>query len=121
MGQHLRNAEHARIDPRKLRDYALSLSHETGRYKAAYFAQMGYDAEAWPILEQDIRQQHLTAKAERGAASPFGIKYTITAPLEGPNGETRWVTTVWIFRPGSDVADLVTIEPAQRPRGSDNE
>jgi hypothetical protein len=121
MGQPLRNPEHARIDARKLRDYALSLSHETGRYKAANFAQMGYDAETWAVLEQDIRQQHLTANAERGTASPFGIKYTITAPLKGPNGATRWVTTVWIFRPGHDFADLVTIEPARRPRGSDNE
>ena len=33
------------IDPRKLRDYALDFSHDTGQYKAAFFAQMGYVAK----------------------------------------------------------------------------
>lgn len=84
MGELLRNAENAYIDPRKLRDYALSLSHDSGRYKAAFFAQMGYNAEKWWQLENDIREQHLTQRAEEGSASPFGIKYTITAQIQGP-------------------------------------
>jgi hypothetical protein len=104
----------ARIDPRKLRDYALNPAHESGRFKAAFFAQMGYAAADWRRLERDIRQQHLTQPAELGQPSPFGQKYTITAPLTGPTGEPRQVTTVWIIRPGNDWADLVTIEPAPR-------
>lgn len=116
MGEVLRNSREARIDPRKLRDYALNFSHDSGRFKAAFFAQMGYDAESWHLLERDIREQHLTEDAELGSSSPFGIKYNITAPLQGPNGESRWITTVWIFRPGEPFADLVTIEPAKRRR-----
>jgi len=108
------NPERARIDPRKLRDYALNPAHESGRFKAAFFAQMGYTAADWERLERDIRQQHLTQPAEPGQPSPFGQKYTINAPLIGPTGEARQVTTVWIFRPGNDWADLVTIEPAPR-------
>lgn len=104
----------ARIDPRKLRDYALNPAHESGRFKAAFFAQMGYAAADWRRLERDIRQQHLTQPAEPGQPSPFGQKYIITAPLVGPTGEARQVTTVWIVRPGNDWADLVTIEPAPR-------
>lgn len=102
--------ERARIDPRKLRDYALNPGHESGRFKAAFFAQMGYDAAAWQQLERDIREQHLTQPAEPGQPSPFGQKLVITAPT----GEARWVTTVWIIHPGNDWADLVTIEPAAR-------
>jgi len=60
----LPNAEHARIDPRKLRDYVLNIGHNTGRYKAAFFAQMGYSADQWRLLERDIREQHLDQDAE---------------------------------------------------------
>ena len=121
MSELLHNAVDARIDPRKLRDYALNFNHDSGRFKAAFFAQMGYDANNWQLLERDIREQHLTEYAERGSASSFGIKYNITALLIGPNGERRWLTTVWIFRSGTAVADLVTIEPAKRSGSVENE
>jgi hypothetical protein len=114
MPDHLPNADQARIDPRKLRDYALNLGHVSGRYKALYFAQMGYTAQDWQRLERDIRTQHLSQSAEPGQPSPFGRKYTITAPLHGPNGEVRQVTTVWIIRAGDSIPELVTITPAAR-------
>lgn len=106
--------EQARIDPRKLREYALNPGHESGRFKAAFFAQMGYASTDWQQLERDIREQHLPQPAELGQLSPFGQKYTVTAALIGPSGEARQVTTVWIVRPGNNWADLVTIEPAPR-------
>ena len=110
------NVEHAFIDPRKLRAYALDANHDTGKYKAEFFAQMGYTQGEWQILEQDIREQHLTQSAELGKQSAFGAKYTITAPLRGPNGEIRNVTPVWILRPNKAYCELVTIEPAKRLR-----
>jgi hypothetical protein len=110
----LPNAQKARINARKLRDYVLNTKHDTGKYKAAFFGQMGYTAEKWEILENDIRSQHLTQPADIGQPSPFGQKYTITAQLQGPQGEPRWVTSVWIIRPGEDRAELITIEPASR-------
>lgn len=121
MGELLPNAENARIDPRKLRDYALNFSHASGRFKAAFFAQMGYSADSWQLLERDIREQHLSEFVEKGSASPFGTKYNITALLIGPSGESRWITTVWIFRKGRSFADLVTVEPAKRRRNTENE
>ncbi len=114
MSESIPHPEQARIDPRKLRDYALNPNHESGRFKAAFFVQMGYRAEQWQRLERDIREQHLTQQAESGQPSLYGVKYTITAPLLGPVGQARWVTTVWIVKPGHDWAELVTIEPAVR-------
>ena len=114
MADLLPNVEHARIDSRKLRDYVLNSQHPVGQYKATFFAQIGYTAADWQRLERDIRDQHLSQPAEPGQPSPYGQKYTITAPLQGPQGWARLVTTVWILRPGNDYAELVTIEPAQR-------
>ena len=113
----LPNAEKAIIDPRKLRDYALNPDHSSGGYKAAFFAQMGYTRKEWQQLERDIRAQHLNHPARPGKPSPHGTKYTITAPLQGPEGAARQVTTVWIVRHESDVPELVTIEPAPRKKG----
>ena len=114
--ERLPNAENARIDPRKLRDYVLNPHHEIGRFKAAFFAQMGYEAGNWQRLEQDLRTQHLGQAAEPGSASPYGSKYAITAPLRGPLGTARQVTSVWIVRPHEDTPELVTIEPASRAK-----
>ncbi len=112
MQDRLPNADEARIDPRKLCDYALNPAHDSGRYKAAFFAQMGYTAANWQHLERDIREQILPQSAQPGQPSPDGHKYIITARLQGPQGTARQVTTVWIFRPDHDFAELVTIEPA---------
>jgi len=117
----LPNAQKAKINARKLRDYALNPEYDTGKYKAAFFYQMGYTAEKWKTLEADIRSQHLAQPADSGQPSPFGQKYTITAPLQGPQGEPRWVTTVWIIRTGQDQPELVTIEPATRRKVAGNE
>jgi hypothetical protein len=108
------NASAARIDARKLRDYALNPEHPVGRFKAAFFAQMGYTASTWDRLEHDIREQHLSQGAKPGQASPYGRKYSITAALQGPVGSPRQVTTVWIVRIGNSFPELVTIEPASR-------
>jgi hypothetical protein len=70
----LPNVGQARIDPRKLRDYALNPEHDSGRYKAEFFAQMGYTAADWQQLERDIHAQHLSQPAEPGKASPYGRK-----------------------------------------------
>ncbi len=117
MSDRLPNAERAVINPRKLRDYALNPDHSSGGYKAAFFTQMGYSRQDWQQLEQDIRAQHLHHPAKPGKPSPHGTKYTITAPLQGPHGEARQVTTVWIIRIASDVPEMVTIEPAPRKKG----
>ena len=44
----LPNADKAVIDPRKLRDYALNPEHDSGRFKAAFFAQI-------KVLAGDLR------------------------------------------------------------------
>ena len=70
----LPNAAQTRIDPRKLRDYALNPAHGSGRYKAEFLAQMGYSIEDWNRLERDsgffdqemILQNWLSSNRPRG-------------------------------------------------------
>ncbi len=47
-------AERAVIAPAKIRDYRLSTSHPVGRFKAPFFASLGYTIANWPRLEEDL-------------------------------------------------------------------
>ena len=111
----LPNAEKAVIQSEKLRDYLLSPEHPLGRFKAAFFASLGYTRDDWVILEADLRSQHLLLDAEEGERSKYGRKFIITGPLRGPSGVTAQVTTVWIVRTGEEVARFVTAYPSRKP------
>ncbi len=52
----LPNAEKAVIDAEKLRDYLLSPSHPVGRFKAVFFASLGYNQGNWQQFETDLRR-----------------------------------------------------------------
>ena len=60
----LPNADRATIEPAKLRDYLLSTGHPVGRFKARFFAALGFSAERWQELEEAFRIQHLTQEAK---------------------------------------------------------
>jgi len=51
----LPGAEAAVVEPEKVRDYLLSPTHQVGRFKAAFFAALGYSQQNWADLEQDLR------------------------------------------------------------------
>src|SRR5258708_15206453 len=54
----LSNADQAIIDPVKLHGYLLSTSHPIGRFKAAFFARLGYTSINWQALDRALREQH---------------------------------------------------------------
>jgi hypothetical protein len=107
----LPGADKATIDPAKLRDYLLSPTHPIGRFKARFFASLGFTAERWRALEEALRIQHLTQEAEPAGIVATGQKYTIRAILNGPNGQSAVVISVW-FIPASGMAPrFVTAYP----------
>ena len=107
----LPNADRAEIDPVKLHGYLLNPMHPVGRFKARFFAALGYVADDWQTLEADLRIQHLSQPAEPEAAEPHGQPWTIRAILIGPNGQSAGVVSVWSFRINSGVPRFVTAYP----------
>jgi len=107
----LLKADQAIIEPEKLRGYLLSPTHPIGRFKAAFFARLGYRAERWSQLEQDLRKQHLSKEAEEIGQARYGKKYRICGPLIGPNGKQADVVSIWIIRKGEAVPRFVTAYP----------
>ncbi len=104
-------ADRALIRPEKLRDYLLSTEHPVGRFKAAFFARLGYSRADWQKLQQDILQIARTGTALERQASTFGRKYEVNGILRGPSGREALVTTVWIVKIGEDYPWLVTVYP----------
>lgn len=107
----LPNADRAEIDPKKLHGYLLSPSHPIGRFKARFFAALGYSAERWPEFEADLRSQHLTQDAQPSESMPEGQLFTIRAILKGPNGQSAMVLSVWFIAAAAGVTRFVTAYP----------
>jgi hypothetical protein len=107
----LPEAQRAVIAAAKIRDYLLSTSHPVGRFKAPFFARLGYTVADWQRLEQDLLGLADSGDAEPGRQSPYGQKYEIRGTLNGPSGRSASVLTVWIVRFESDVPEFVTAFP----------
>ena len=97
----LPGAEHAVVEAAKIRDYLLSTSHPVGRFKAVVFFSLGYTAEDWVKLRDDILFLAKNGEARLGQQSEYGQKYEVSGTLLGPNGRARSITTVWLV-PASD-------------------
>jgi hypothetical protein len=106
----LPNSENAIVPPEKLRDYILSPIHPVGRFKSMFFRGLGYSAEAFELLDSDIRSL-LVAEAELAEVSKFGTKYLVRGLLSGPNGRSGLIITVWIILSGEAAPRFVTAYP----------
>ena len=111
MAPKLPNAHRAFVDPRKVRDYLLSFDHREGRYKAAFFFNLGYSQRRWPRLHAELIEMARTADASVGEQTPYGQKYTTVGLLVGASGRQAEVTAIWIVRRGEDFPRLVTVVP----------
>ena len=109
----LPSAENAVIAPAKIRDYLLSTSHPIGRFKAPFFAGLGYTIANWRRLEQAFLVLAVSGDAQLGKDSPYGQKYEIRGTLSGPSRGSAEVLTVWIIPFGTVVPQFVTAFPGE--------
>lgn len=65
----LPNHDSALIDPAKVRDYLLSPEHPVGRFKATFFAAIGYKRGDWQKLSSDLLEIAKTGDALSGPAT----------------------------------------------------
>jgi hypothetical protein len=105
------NWSQAVIEPKKLRDYLLNIEHKRGKSKAAVLLSFGYTPGNWPILEDDLRQYHLSAEVTVMRETPYGRRYEIRALLNTPSGRPLVVRTVWQIDKGTDYPRFITLFP----------
>ena len=107
----LPGADRAIVEEAKVRDYLLSPEHPVGRFKAAFFASMGYTRQSWELLEQDLVSIATSEEATLGQPNSFGQKYEVRGRIEGPTGRRFEVVTVWIVLNGEAAPRFVTAYP----------
>ncbi len=107
----LPNASSAVIPDEKIRDYVLSRSHPIGRFKAAFISRLGFDADNWSILASELRSLALREEAIRTQRTVYGQKYIVRGIIEGPNGRSTEIETVWIVLFSEDTPRLITAYP----------
>ena len=109
----LPGATRAVIDPAKLTDYLLSSAHPVGRFKAAYFARLGYFTEDWRLLEAVLLDVAASGTVQLVEETSFGSKYRVHGRIETPIGGVVAVVTVWIVLSGEDYPRFVTAFPGE--------
>ena len=105
----LPNANQAQVPEEKLLGYVLSTDHPIGRFKAQFFAGLGFTAGNWDRLRDRLREL-AEQDAELGETTEYGQKYLVSGTLEGPTGAAE-VVSVWIVLAGDDIPRFVTVYP----------
>ena len=72
----------ALISREKVTGYLLSDLHPVGRYKAAFFARLGYSARAPEVFERDVAALLASRVIELGV-TPYGRKLATRGMLRG--------------------------------------
>ena len=104
-------ADRAVVDPDKVRAYLLSHAHPVGRFKAAFFAALGYSVEKWEILRDDLLTLARDGEVGSERIGPFGRILEVDGTMMSPLGRTIEMRTVWILRTNEDFARFVTAFP----------
>lgn len=84
--------------------------------KSKWLAKAGYDSDNWKKLEQDIRVQLLTREAVLVQVNEFGDVYEITGKLNGPNGKSLHVRSIWMNENSTKLTKFITMYPFKGQR-----
>ena len=115
MPRNLPHAERAVVPREKLEGYLLNLGHEVGRHKPRVFgAAARHPSRRLAVPSRPGGSRHRDAQVSAVRETPRGSIYEIVVPIEGLNGQSRRVMTVWLVASSSEPPRFVTgyvIEP----------
>jgi hypothetical protein len=115
IGAPLPRADEARIDPRKIRDYALNPDHPHGRDKAQVFnSALGITAADWQYLYDVVLEglpgQLVTASRETGDYCTWEVRMPING-LGAQSGRSLQLITAWSIIDGVPVLATIRVAP----------
>jgi hypothetical protein len=101
--------QNAEIAPEKFTRYLL-VKRLVGD-KSEFLKRAGYGLDNWQQLEQDIRQQVLIREAVSVKQTTYGEYFETGASLNGPNGITLQVKTIWMGGIQNRNHEIITLYP----------
>ena len=105
------NVANCIVEPEKVRDYLLNLSHPAGKGKAAFFATMGFRQPDWDVLATALGQMVRNSPVTISMTSRHGQKSIVDGALVAATGQLPLIRTVWVVDTGTDRPRLVTAYP----------
>jgi hypothetical protein len=78
----------------------------------ALLRALGYTADSWSILRDDLLRVASSAETVPTQHGPYGQKFELRATLTSPLGRTAPVVTVGIVRVGENFPRFATAFPA---------
>ncbi len=114
----LPHAEAAIANEDKIRNYLLHPRHPANLGKAEGFARFGFFRWRWKVLQAALLAHASTSPVIRIIPSADGAKYVLEGMLEGANGRSPWLRSVWKLKTGEHSPRLVTahlIPPPKEP------
>lgn len=105
----LPNALHAVVEPRRVRDYLLNSTHESGGPKAKFFMACGFTADSADLLRASLILHGRTNRIARRVNTAWGVRYTVVCHCETPDGRNPCIRTVWQMENG--IPRLLTAMP----------
>jgi hypothetical protein len=106
------NNELSIIDDRKITDYLLSETHETGKHKANFFKRFGFDLTDIETFRDALLNHSFEREIEGNKKTPFGKKYKLKCEFKTPDERNPCIVTVWIIENGEESPKFITAYPA---------
>lgn len=101
----------------KLTDYLLVSRIQND--KSRFLAQAGFTKANPAALEKAIRLLAESGEAVEDSANEYGVFYRLAGSLQGPNGKSLAVITIWIRWNLDQQFRFVTLKPQkERKRGA---
>ncbi len=107
----LPNRRNVVIPKEKLKKYLLSQTHATGKFKARFFRNLGFDKTNVGLFENSIYKIAQEQSIKQELLSTYGVKYIIDGKIKTPNGGVIKVRTVWIIEKSQKSARFITLYP----------
>jgi hypothetical protein len=93
----LPRAREAIVPTDKLVHYVLNPEHPLGRHKARVFqSALGIGQRDWRYLRDQLAAAVVGAPARATRLTAFGVLYDVLALVDGLNGASHPVTTIWL-------------------------
>lgn len=113
---HLPHAESAVATVEKVRDFLLNPRHPANRGKADGLALFGFSMARWQVYQASLLAHARSAQLLNTRRTPYGELHAVEGMLNGADGRTPWVRSVWEVRWGDVIPRLVTAHLTSPPK-----
>jgi hypothetical protein len=107
----LPHLDRAVVPEAKIVNYLLSARHHTGRAKARFLEEHGFNAHNWRALRDAVIAHAGANDITASQRTRFGTRHEIDGPLPTPDGRAPIVRVVWFVDLQESAPRLVTLVP----------